>query len=195
MTLAAMLSLCRQILPSNFALHKKQWKKSIGKSVFGSTVLLIGYGRIGQKVGELLRPFDAEILVADPFISSENLSNGEELVSLNAGLEMSEIISLHASGRKTVLDEEEFKIMRNGVILLNSARAELVNENALIKSLESGKVGGTWFDVFWEEPYRGRLTDFENVLLTPHISTYTQKCRFEMEVTAVNNLLRDLEIL
>ena len=82
--------------------------------------------------------------------------------------------------------------MRKGVILLNSARGKLVDEDALIEALDSGRVGAAWFDVFWEEPYHGRLTQYEQVLLTPHISTYTRQCRLSMEVVAVKNLLRDL---
>ena len=84
--------------------------------------------------------------------------------------------------------------MREGVILLNSARGELVDEDALIEALDSGKVGAAWLDVFWEEPYHGRLTEYDQVLLTPHMGTYTRQCRLSMEVNAVQNLLCDLGI-
>ena len=79
-----------------------------------------------------------------------------------------------------------------GVIVLNSARGELVDEDALVAALESGRVSGAWFDAFWEEPYTGPLTRFDQVLLTPHVGTYTQQCRLSMESAAVHNLLRDL---
>lgn len=84
--------------------------------------------------------------------------------------------------------------MKDGVVLLNSARAQLVDEDALIAALESGKVRGAWFNVFWEEPYQGRLLGFEQVLLTPHVATYTRQCRLSMETAAVRKLLRDLGI-
>ncbi|MFP6583153.1 MAG: NAD(P)-dependent oxidoreductase [Candidatus Hydrogenedentota bacterium] len=80
------------------------------------------------------------------------------------------------------------------MVLLNSARGELVDESALVKALESGRVGGCWFDAFVEEPYVGPLAKFDQVLLTPHAGTYTRECRLSMESAAVENLLRDLGV-
>jgi D-3-phosphoglycerate dehydrogenase len=84
--------------------------------------------------------------------------------------------------------------MKDGVIILNSARGSLIDEISLIKALESGKVASAWMDVYPKEPYAGKLTEYKQVLLTPHISTYTVQCRRDMEMAAVNNLLRDLGI-
>ena len=193
MTLSAALALCRGILPANAALHDKRWEKSIGIGLSGAKVLLIGYGRIGRSVARLMRTLGAQILVFDPYIKDAALDN-VRIVSLEEGLKEAEIISLHASGRKTILDSGEFAIMRDGVILLNGARGELVSEKALIQALQSGKVRGVWLDVFWDEPYHGRLTEFDQVLLTPHIGTYTRQCRLGMEMAAVKNLLHDLGI-
>ena len=75
---------------------------------------------------------------------------------------------------------------------MNSARGALVDEAALLTALDSGMVAGTWFDAFWEEPYTGKLTNYDQALLTPHVGTYTEQCRLQMESEAVNNLLRDL---
>ena len=80
------------------------------------------------------------------------------------------------------------------MILLNSARGELIDENALIHALKNGIVKAAWIDAFCQEPYSGRLTGFDQVLLTPHSGTYTKQCRRSMEENAVKNLLRDLEI-
>ena len=157
-------------------------------------VLLVGYGRIGRRVCELLRAFDAKILVVDPVLSADALIEGEQLVTLTEGLRQAQVITLHASGTTQIIGEDQFAQMQDGVILLNSARGELVDEDALVQALESGKVGGAWFDVFWIEPYQGRLCQYDQVLLTPHISTYTKQCRLDMEVTAVKNLLRDLGV-
>ena len=194
MTLAAMLALCRKLAPTNAALHRGEWQKAIGMGLPGTKVLLVGYGRIGKRVGQLLGAFGAELLVADPFIDPSWLKNGERAVTLDEGLAEADIISLHASGTDVLLGAPEFEKMRDGVLLLNSARGELVNEDALIAALDSGKVAGAWFDAFWEEPYKGLLTGYEQVLLTPHVGTYTRQCRLAMETEAVKNLLRDLEI-
>ena len=193
MTLAAILTLCRKIVPANTAMHAGKWEKSIGIGLRGTTVLVVGYGPIGRRVSRLLRGFGAEILVVDIAVGEEALEPGERLVALPEGLARAQLITLHASGTDTVIGAEEFAEMRDGCFLVNSARGELVDEQALLQNLDSGKVAGAWFDVFWEEPYAGRLIEYPQVLLTPHVSTYTRQCRLAMETAAVENLLRDLE--
>jgi D-3-phosphoglycerate dehydrogenase len=192
LTLSALLSLARQLGPSNNALHRGEWKKIIGKGLVGAQVLIVGYGRIGRRVAHLLRAFGAEILVHDPFLEEGSLNVGENVISLEEGLAVAEVISLHASGKETILGPEEFARMREGVVLLNSARGELVDEDALVAALSTGKVAGAWFDAFWKEPYQGPLASFDQVLLTPHVGTYTEQCRLEMESQAARNLLKDL---
>lgn len=195
MTLTALLALCRKLIPTNEALHRKEWKKSIGKGLIGARVLLIGYGRIGRRVGELMQAFGATLTVFDPYADVSSIPDGVNLVStLEAGLKSAEIISLHASGTDALIGANEFSAMTSGVILLNSARGELVDEAALLAAMDSGVVSGCWFDAFVEEPYAGPLTSYEQVLLTPHVGTYTEQCRLGMESAAVENLLRDLGV-
>lgn len=195
MTLTALLALCRQLVPTNRALHNKEWKKSIGRGLIGAKMLLIGYGRIGRKVGELAQAFGAEISVFDPYADAASIPEGVSLVGdLNAALSGADIISLHASGTDCLLGESEFAQIQDGTILLNSARGELVDEAVLCAALDSGKISGAWFDAFVEEPYAGPLCDYEQVLLSPHVGTYTKQCRLGMESAAVHNLLRDLGI-
>lgn len=192
MTLAALLAIGRRLIPTNAALHAGHWQKSIGFGLAGTKVLLIGYGRIGRRVGELLRAFDAEVLVHDPYIDPATLIHGERMVGLPGGFAEADVVSLHAAGEQCLLGSDAFAHMRPGAILLNSARGGLVDEAALIDALKAGTVAAAWFDAFWQEPYKGPLLDFEQVLLTPHIGTYTRQCRLDMETTAVRNLLRDL---
>ena len=194
MTLAAALTLCRNIIPVNSSLHHKQWQKSIGLGLKNTNILFIGYGRIGRKTAELFRALGTRIFVNDLALNQSDLMFGEKFVELNDGLKSADIITLHAGGNKPILTAAEFEQMKNGVIILNSARGSLIDENSLIKALESGKVASAWMDVYPKEPYAGKLTEYEQVLLTPHISTYTVQCRRDMEMAAVNNLLRDLGI-
>ncbi len=190
MTLAALLALARQLIPTNAALHRGEWAKSIGLGLRGAKVLLIGYGRIGRRVGELLQAFGAEIFVCDPALSDD--VQGVTVVSLAEGLVLADVVSLHASGEDCILDCAAIDLMKPGAILLNGARGGLVEESSLLAALDSGKVAGVWFDAFWEEPYTGPLTRYEQALLTPHVGTYTERCRLQMETEAVRNLLRDL---
>lgn len=194
MTLAALLALCRRIVPMNEALHAGEWKKQIGTGLAGGTALLVGYGRIGRRTGRLLRAFGVELLVHDPGLTPEDLGEGEGLVTLEEGLAAADFVSLHASGEACILDAAAFARMRPGAILLNSARGGLVDEQALLDALDAGKLGGVWFDAFWQEPYSGPLAGHPGALLTPHAATYTRQCRLAMESRAVENLLRDLGI-
>lgn len=192
MTVAAMLTLCRNLLSLNATLHTGKWKKEMAIGLKNTKVLLIGYGRIGQKVANLLTGFGADIYIYDPLIREIDLIGSEKIVDLENGLKVADVISLHASGNKVVLGKKQFKYMKKGVIILNSARGELIDESELINSLKEEKVHSVWLDTFCEEPYKGPLTEFPQVLLTPHVSTYTRLCRQSMEVSAVKNLIRDL---
>lgn len=194
MTLSVLLTINRMLVFSNNLMHHGEWKKTIGTSIKGQKILLIGYGRIGSTVSELLTKFGADVYVFDPFIKKSQQIFKEKLVSLEEGLKLADVISLHASGRDLILGQKEFGLMKEGVILLNSARGELVDEFALLDAIQKGKIGSVWFDVFWKEPYTGELTKYENVILTPHIGTYTKQCRLSMEMEAVNNILHDLDL-
>jgi D-3-phosphoglycerate dehydrogenase len=185
MTLAALLTIARRIVPANNDLHNKAWKKQMGFSLRGSTLLLVGYGRIARQFAEMLKPFGITLLISDPNVPENN----GPLAGL---LPETDIISLHASGKETILNTAMFSYIKKGAVLLNSARGALVDENALVQALQTGGVSWYWGDVFSAEPYAGALCEIPNALLTPHISTYTGLCREQMEMQAVRNLLGDL---
>jgi len=194
MTLSALLTIQRSIIEANAALHMKQWQKNISMGLKDSCILLIGYGRIGQRVAELLKVFRADILVYDPYLS-ELTDPTIRQVDLMEGLKKADVISLHAAGKKAILTSREFGLVKKDVVILNSARGGLIDESALIRALDQEIVAAVWLDVFPEEPYVGSLCEYKQVLLTPHISTYTVQCRRDMEMAAVNNLLKDLGIV
>ena len=194
MTLSAALCLSRDILSANAAMHKKLWVKSVGNSLKKSNILIIGYGRIGRCVAKVFHKFDSNIFIYDPLIKPTYKEKDVTFVELNEGLEVADIITIHAGGKNTILTSTEFTRMKNGVILLNSARGSLISEIALADALDTGRVKSAWLDVFPEEPYKGILTEYNQVLLTPHMSTYSAQCRKDMESAAVHNLLSDLGV-
>lgn len=194
MTLAALLALARNLEPMNRAMHRGEWPKSIGRSLRELTVLVAGFGRIGRTVAAQLAALGCSILITDPYLPADAPCPFER-VGMLAGLARCDVVTLHASGEQAVLTDNEFAAARPGLIVLNSARGELVDEAALVRALDSGQVSRAWFDAFWREPYgNGPLTRHEQVLLTPHTGTYTRRCRLQMEGEAVRNLLRDLGI-
>ena len=193
LTVAAALALVRGLCADNRAVHEGSWEKAVRPGLKGSEVLLVGYGRIGRAVGRALTALGAHVLVTDPALGNES-TPGIRPVTLDEGLRRALVVSLHADGRDCIIRSRELALMREGSVLLNSARGELVDEQALVNALRSGRLAGAWFDVFWREPYTGPLTEFDQVLLTPHVGTYTEGCRRDMELRATINLLRDLGV-
>lgn len=186
MVLAALLAIGHQIIPADRDMHAGIWKKRMGFSMQGLKILIIGYGHIGRKVAQMLEKFQSHLLIYDKY--NPQASN----CSLEEGIQHADVITLHAAGREEILTRELLEKIKPGAVLLNSARGGLVNEDALYEGLKSGNIRAYWGDVFWEEPYQGKITTCENALLTPHISTYTTACRESMETQAVLNLLKDL---
>lgn len=194
MCLTAALALGRKVMTFTMEMHQSVWKKQMGNGLRDMACFLIGYGRIGQRFAKLLKFMGAQVYVTDPAITPNDLSHGEKLVSIDEGLAMADLISLHASGQQRILSKAEFAKMKPGVMILNSARGGLIDEAALIEALENGTVTSGWLDTYPQEPYDGPLNQFPQMLLTPHVCTYTRQCRKSMETAAVSNLLRDLGI-
>jgi D-3-phosphoglycerate dehydrogenase len=196
LTVGMMLDLLRQITWHTNSMREQKWQKKGGRNLQGCVVGLVGLGRIGRKVAEILKSFDARIVGFDPHPDQSWAKvNGVELVSYDNLLQSADIVSLHLSIEKTssfILGEKEIWMMKPGSILINVARGEFVDENALYKALYDGHLSGAGLDVFAKEPYAGKLCSLENILLTPHVATLTRESRLEMEKQAVENLLRAL---
>lgn len=188
LTLAAALSLSRRLHTQNLHLHAGKWGKSLGRSLGELSILIVGYGRVGQKVHEYLKPFCPDINIFDP------VYNGSSVDSLHEALPKADLVTLHAGGRDLIIGQDEIKLMKLDSMLLNSGRGGQVDEKALAEALKSGSLSGCWLDVFSEEPYNGVLCECEKAILTPHTSSYTVKCRKDMEMQAVENILRDLNV-
>lgn len=188
LTLGAMLSLIRNISGMNLDLHNKKWSKKIGLQLEGSTVAIIGFGRIGRRVAELLKAFKANLIAVDPYY--KEAVDGVPVIPLDKALREADIITIHSSADKLILGEKDFSLMKDGVFLLNCSRGNAIDEEALARALDSGKVAGAWLDCFQEEPYTGPLIKYPQVILTPHAGSYTSSCRTRMEIEAVDNLIK-----
>ncbi len=188
MALSALLSIAHQMIPSNTDMHQGTWKKRMGFSIKGLKVLFIGYGRIGQRFAEHLKYLGADIIIYDPMKPDLSVPSVED------GLKQADVITIHASGKDKILTAEKVKSIKEGTVLLNCARGTLVDEDAIYDALRSEQLSYYWADVYSEEPYKGKLTECENAILTPHISTFSRQCRIQMECEAVKNILRDLGV-
>jgi D-3-phosphoglycerate dehydrogenase len=191
LTLGALLSLLRMIPLMDRDLHQGKWHKRIGAQLEGKTVVIIGFGRIGRRLAELLTPFDVTMNIVDPLI--RDFKGAFRILTLEEALPQADIITLHLSGEECVLSKKEFDLIRPGAFLLNAARGGVIDEEALMIALRDGRIQGAWLDTFEQEPYSGPLTNFEQVILTPHIGSYTAECRRSMEMESVENLLNALK--
>lgn len=187
LTLGAMVALLRQIAPTNADLHAGRWTRPVGAQIEGKTVAVVGFGRIGRRVAQLLTAFGARVIAVDPHVSAD--APPIELATLTDVLPLADIVTLHASGDTTILGKTELLRVKPGAFVLNCGRGGLIDELALCEALDSGHVAGAWIDAFLDEPYSGPLARYPQVLLTPHIGSFTVECRRRMEMEAVENLL------
>lgn len=197
LTLAMILALLRQLPKVDWMTRKYKWQRVTGHLLAGKTVGIVGLGRIGRKVAELVQAFGAIVIGVEPYPEEEWVTTRRVgLVDLAALLGRADIVSIHAatsSEHPLHLSAVELAQMKQGAWLINMARGDMVDDVALNAALESGHLKGAGIDVFPEEPYRGPLCDNDRVILSPHQATLTVETRVAMECRAVENLLRFLE--
>lgn len=178
-TVGLIYSLFKKIIENNRSLKDCQhWNKGeIETSLLkGKIIGLIGFGKIARRVSELVAPLNMKIFFYDPYISFENISPQIQRVKkLDELLKNSDIISLHCPSTKDtrkILGKEEFKIMKKGAYLVNTARGDIIDEVALIDALKKQLIAGVALDTFTEEPLdkNSGLYQLENVILTSHIA-------------------------
>lgn len=185
LTLGLMLCCLRKISLQDRDIRNGVWEKQMGQLLKGKTVGLIGFGRIGQRVGQLVNAFGARIIFYD--IKNEKSVTSEELI-INA-----DIISIHAGSKDVLIGKKEIELMKQGVILVNTSRGAAINEKDLLEGLKSGKILAAGLDVFESEPYSGQLKNLDNVVMTAHTGSYAKESRMAMEIEAAANLLEGLE--
>jgi phosphoglycerate dehydrogenase-like enzyme len=189
-----MLSALRRISPLNERTHQGFWSvppelAGSFRELRGKTVGVLGFGAIGQRVAQLLSAFDAEII----YWSRTNRSslNGRQ-VGLQELFETADIISLHLPATpetKGLIGKRLLESSKGGVILVNTARGDLVDENALLEALDTGKVSQAVLDVFAEEPVcsRSPLLLHPRVMATPHVAWLTADCLATCRALALEN--------
>lgn len=183
LSVSFILSLIRHVIPADYALKNNEWNKKAdfyGTELHGLTVGIIGIGNIGSRVSEILtNGFGTKVVAYDPNKSVEEIKKfNAKKVKLDELLSQSDIISLNASLNKTsihMLGRKEFEKMKEGVLIANTARGELLIEDDLVEALKNKKVKAYASDVFENEPIEKEnpLKDFKYNILTPHIGAYT----------------------
>lgn len=194
-SLTLILCLLKQILPLDQEVKKGGWRPNIppGQDLTGKTVGLVGCGTIGKKLVELLQPFQCQILVYDPYLPAEDADRlGVSLLSLEELLQRSEVITLHAGMTQEtyhLIGKEQLDLIQEGAILVNTARGNLLDEQALTAKLKEGKIWAA-LDVFAPEPppADSELRKLPNVILTPHSAAVTQDTFYRVGMSVATDL-------
>jgi len=197
LALTMMLSLCRNIPRQSREASAGRWTRLEAHLLGARRVGIVGLGRIGRRVAQLVRAFGAEVWAVDP---APDLAwcaeTGVTMGTLDDILAGCDIVSIHAAksaGAPLRLGDAELGRMRPGAILVNLGRGEMVDEAVLVAALTSGRLAGAGLDVYPKEPYTGPLTGLDNVVLTPHSATLTFETRSAMEHEAVRKALGVLD--
>jgi len=187
LTIGLIFDMLRRISKMDRDVRSGVWEKYTGNLLSEKKVGIIGFGKIGQKVAELLMPFGCEIVCYD--IRTEDKELKIKIASLDEILRTSDIISIHVSSKGQIIGREEFKKIKKGAWIINVSRGGVIDESELYKALKKGHLSGAALDVFEQEPYSGPLKELDNVILTPHIGSYAKEGRINMEIEAVKNVL------
>jgi len=194
LTMAMILSLLRKLGTLDNMVRTKKWKRKVTGLLRGKMVGVIGCEILGTRVSSILSAFDCGLMGYDPGVQAHDFC---EMVSLDFLIRNSDIITLNMPLREEnyhMISDDQIEMMKEGVFIVNTSRPGLIDEDALVRGLESGKVAGAALDVFEQEPYTGPLINFkENTILTPHIGSFAGTYRFDIEKEAMDNLLEALQ--
>lgn len=199
---ALLLSFEKNIHIQYNSVQQYSWKRQIGYEIFGKTIGVIGFGAIGKEVTRIAQAFNQKILVFDPYVNSEGIndySNAEKVDELTTLFNKSNYITLH-----TPLTTETKHLISQDVInsqlikkpvIINTARAGLVDTNAIIWGIENNKISGYLCDVLDKEPITKdeKLIGLENVIITPHVGSRTYENVVNQGMASVKNLMTSIE--
>ena len=196
-TIALLLAQARHIPQACASLKGGAWDRSKyqGVELQGKTLGLVGLGRVGSLVAQRMVPFGVRVIAFDPYVSREKAREieVEMMPTLEALLVQSDVVSIHlprTPETEKLIGRKELAMMKEGSRLVNTARGSIVDEEALVRALQSGKVRGAGLDVYEREPLaESELLHMENVVLLPHIGSGTEETRARMAMMAVENCI------
>jgi len=203
LAVALMLAAGRRLAETDALVRRGDWdgwepEQFLGRELSGATVGIVGFGRIGQRVAELLRGFDARIVFSDPNRKDEVAAeHGAEQLELDELLAVSDYVSLHVNltpETRNLIGARELAAMKPGSILVNTCRGGVVDTAALVEALRSGPLAGAGLDVYEQEPeVPAELAALANTVLAPHVGSATRKTRDAMAELCADNVIAVLD--
>lgn len=199
-TMAMMLALCRNLPSADASVRRGEWKRSkfMGVELGGKTLGIIGFGRIGSRVGARAKAFNMKVLAYDPYIPASVAERaGVELVSLERLVAEADVVTVHTpltDETRGMISAKEIEAMKDGALVVNCARGGIYVERDVADALTRGKLGGAAIDVFETEPPGADhpLLGAPNVVVTPHIGANTLEAQDRVAVQTAEMLLEAL---
>ncbi len=202
-TLAILLTLCRHVTTANSTLKKGEWQRApfTGTELKNKTLGIVGLGKVGGRVALRAKAFEMEVLAYDPYIAEKRAEDlGVRLAPLEDIIRFSDVISVHTPLNEETRDmirAEHFQGMKGGVLIVNCARGGIINEDAMLQALESGKAAGAAFDVFTEEPPRSeilrKLIEHPRMVVTPHLGANTFEAQKNVAIDVSREIVNYLD--
>ena len=198
-TIALILACARGIALLNSKIREKKWDFTLAKPLFrtqGKTLGLFGLGRIARMVAQKSLGFGFKIIAFDPYVSK--VDGGIKLVELSQLLTDSDFVSIHVpltAETRHSFGENELKVMKKTAFLINTARGPIIDERALYKALNERWVAGAALDVMEKEPpdWENSLLKLDNLIITPHISFYSEESYIELKTKVAESVLSVLK--
>ena len=197
-----MLCLTKNIFESDklVKLGKFKEKRNLPNffELYNKNILILGFGRIGRTLSKRCLGFEMKVYVYDPFVSDQEIKDLNCIpINKEEGFKIADYISIHLplnSETKNLITFDQFKIFKSNLILINTARGGIINEDALCDALKNKKIFGAGIDVFEKEPpiENHKLFSLSNTLLTPHNAALTLECRKRMSVESCENVFNFL---
>jgi len=199
LTMGLIFSLAREIPKASAGMKNGEWlKKSlVGMELKGKTLGIIGYGRIGAIVGKLASSTGMQINAYDPYLTQQStFVDGGDITPYEQVLKESDFITIHTplnGGTKNLIDREAISMMKDGVRIVCAARGGIIDEEALLEGLNSGKIAGVALDVFeTEPPVNSDLIKHPNLIATPHIGGQTADAQLQASQDIATEVLAAL---
>ena len=196
-TMALLLALCRNVPQAVESLKEGKWERSRFKGVElrSKTIGIVGLGRVGRRIARRCRAFGMDVICYDPYMGEDRFRSMKiQNVSFDELLERSDFITLHAAltpDTHALIASDALARAKPGVRIINAARGDLVDEEALIEALHTGKVAGAALDVLAEEPAdpENPLLHMDNVIVTPHLAASTSEAQREVGIQIVSQVI------
>jgi len=198
LTVGLMLDLLRGISVADGLMHRRNWRRVMGRRLDGMTVGILGLGRIGKRVTRILKGGFPNVRILGNDLQPDlefGKEFGIEWVELQDLFSRADILTVHiplTMATYHLIGSRDLNLMKSSSFIINTARGEIVLERDLVQALTEKRIAGAALDVFEHEPYDGPLADLENCILTCHMGSMSEDCRAVMECEATEEALRFL---